>query len=95
MDGRKVGHSFSKGLVDLYQRVIAGPTNSGVSFSAILVTLTPNWAGTSWPVAVCAGALKDGGLKEQRREKRPISVKAHGKSWLEHDQTTVNQSRLN
>ena len=32
-DGRKVGHSFSKGLGDLYQRVIAGLTSSGVSFS--------------------------------------------------------------
>ena len=28
--GRKVEHSFSKGLVALYQRVIADPTNSGV-----------------------------------------------------------------
>jgi hypothetical protein len=37
-------------------------------------------------------------LEEQRRERRPISVKAHGKSWLEHDQTTVNkvgQIRIN
>jgi hypothetical protein len=31
--GRKVGHSFSKGLVALYQRVIADPTNSGVNLS--------------------------------------------------------------
>ena len=30
-----------------------------------------------------------GGLEEQRREERPISVEAHGKSWLEHDLTTV------
>jgi len=28
----QIEHSFSKGLVDLYQRVIADPTNSGVSF---------------------------------------------------------------
>ena len=33
-DGRKVGHSLSKGLVDLYQRVIADPTNSGVRLLA-------------------------------------------------------------
>ena len=33
-DGGKVGRSLSKGLGDLYQRVIADPTNSGVSFSA-------------------------------------------------------------
>ena len=31
-DGRKVGHSSSKGLADLHQRVIADPMNSGVSF---------------------------------------------------------------
>jgi hypothetical protein len=30
--------------------------------------------------------FKDGGLKEQRREKRPISVEVHGK----HDLTKVN-----
>jgi hypothetical protein len=52
-------------------------------------------AGASFPVAVCADALKGGGLEEQRREKRPISVEAHGRSWLEHDLTTVKQSRLN
>ena len=32
-DGEKVEHSFSKGGVDLYQRVIADPANSGVSVS--------------------------------------------------------------
>ncbi len=32
---------------------------------------------------------KGGNADEQRREKRPISVEAHGKSWLEHDLTTV------
>jgi hypothetical protein len=42
-DGRKVGHSFSKGLVALYQRVVADPTNSGVSLSGDLLTLIPNW----------------------------------------------------
>jgi hypothetical protein len=41
-DGRKVGHSLSKGLVALSKRVIADPTNSGVNFSMDLVTLTPN-----------------------------------------------------
>jgi hypothetical protein len=30
-----------------------------------------------------------GRLEEQRREKRPISVEAHWKSWLEHDLTMV------
>ena len=33
-DGGKVGHSFSEGLVALYQRVIAEPTDSCVNFSA-------------------------------------------------------------
>ena len=40
-DGRKVGHSFSKGVVDLYQGVIADPTNSGVSLRPSSVTSTP------------------------------------------------------
>jgi hypothetical protein len=30
---QRIGHSLSKELVDLYQRVIADPTNSGVSLS--------------------------------------------------------------
>ena len=55
------------------------------------VTLTPNESrAPSGSVAVCADALEGGGLEEQRREKRPISVEAHWKSWLEHDLTRVN-----
>jgi hypothetical protein len=45
-DGRKVGHSFYKGLVDSYQSVIAAPTDSRVKCLArIPITLTPKWAG--------------------------------------------------
>ena len=38
---QEVGHSFSKGVVDLYQGVIADPTNSGVSLRPSSVTSTP------------------------------------------------------
>jgi hypothetical protein len=49
--------------------------NGGVSFSA---TSCDSDTKTSWPVAVCADALKGRGvLEEQRRQKHPISVEAH------------------
>jgi hypothetical protein len=40
-DGRKVGHSFYKGVAESYQSVIAYPTNSDEAFLKILVALTP------------------------------------------------------
>lgn len=37
--GRKVGHSFAKGLVDLYHRVIAELAKTGVNFSPIRLNI--------------------------------------------------------
>jgi hypothetical protein len=38
---RKLGHSFSKGVVNLYQSAIVDPTNSGVSLLGCSVSSTP------------------------------------------------------
>ena len=66
-DGGKVRHSLHKGLVTLYQRVITGPTDSCVNFSAnsgdAHTQLEPAHHGR---LAVCADALKGGGLNEER-----------------------------
>ena len=72
---------LSKGLVALYQRVIADPTNSGVVSRANSCDSDTKWAGASWPVAVCAGrTLRVVDWRNSDVKSVLFSVDAHGKS---------------